>query len=377
MSELTKLDLLGWLRESRPSRLLELYQRADSVRRLHVGDAVHLRGLIEISSHCKRQCMYCGLRSGNRDLPRYRMTHEEILDCARQAEKLGYGTVVMQAGEDDNLTAEWITEIVRWIKSETALAVTLSLGERQHDELQMWRSAGADRYLLRFETSDQNLFRTIHPSSVSGAPNRLDLLQQLKALGYEAGGGVMVGIPGQSFDSLADDILMFRALNLDMIGIGPYIPHAATPLGAGALRPEIDPSEQAPNTEEMVYKMLALTRIVCPDANIPSTTALATINTVDGREHGLQSGANVFMPVLTPAPYRQMYEIYPGKACLDEDATQCNTCLRERIERLGRAVGTGPGGRFTRTASQSAPTLRSQPHFSPQKNSPSPLVVLP
>ena len=345
MSELTKLDLLGWLRESRPSRLLELYQRADSVRRLHVGDAVHLRGLIEISSHCKRQCMYCGLRSGNRDLPRYRMTHEEILDCARQAEKLGYGTVVMQAGEDDNLTAEWITEIVRWIKSETALAVTLSLGERQHDELQMWRSAGADRYLLRFETSDQNLFRTIHPSGVSGAPNRLDLLQQLKALGYEAGGGVMVGIPGQSFDSLADDILMFRALNLDMIGIGPYIPHAATPLGAGALRPEIDPSEQAPNTEEMVYKMLALTRIVCPDANIPSTTALATINKVHGRKRGLKAGANVVMPNLTPVKYRSLYQIYPAKACIEESAPDCNQCLCGQIRSIGRFAGQGPGGR--------------------------------
>ena len=345
MAELAKLDLLEWLRESRPSRLAELYQWANEVRRERVGDAVHLRGLIEISSHCVRQCMYCGLRQGNLTLPRYRMTRDEILDCARQAERLGYGTVVMQAGEDDLLTAEWIAEIVRWIKRETALAVTLSLGERQQEELRLWRSAGADRYLLRFETSDENLFRIIHPSRNSGEPDRLTLLRQLKSLGYEAGGGVMVGIPGQSFESLAGDILAFRALNLDMIGIGPYIAHPATPLGSGALRPEISQSEQVPSSEEMVYKMIALTRIACPDTNIPSTTALATINKADGRKLGLRAGANVVMPNLTPVKYRRLYEIYPAKVCIDESATDCNQCLRGQIHSLNRFAGHGPGGR--------------------------------
>jgi len=345
VTELTKLDLLEWLRESRPARLQSLYEQADTVRKEHVGDAVHLRGLIEVSSHCARQCMYCGLRHANHDLPRYRMTREEILNCALQAERLGYGTVVMQAGEDDLLTAEWIEEVVWWIKRETRLAVTLSLGERDKDEFELWRSAGADRYLLRFETSDEKLFRAIHPHRYSGAPDRLTLLRHLKALGYEAGGGVMVGIPGQSFESLAQDILTFRALNLDMIGIGPYIAHAATPLGSGALRPAISPSEQAPGSEEMVYKMIALTRIVCPDANIPSTTALATINKVDGRKQGLKVGANVVMPNMTPVKYRRLYEIYPAKACIDESATDCNQCLREQIHSLGRFAGHGPGGR--------------------------------
>ena len=345
MTELAKLDLLEWLCESRPSRLAELYQWANEVRRECVGDAVHLRGLIEISSHCVRQCMYCGLRQGNLTLPRYRMTRDEILDCARQAERLGYGTVVMQGGEDDLLTAEWIAEIVRWIKRETALAVTLSLGERGSEEFKLWRSAGADRYLLRFETSDENLFRIIHPGRFSGEPDRLTLLRQLKNLGYEAGGGVMVGIPGQSFESLAEDILAFRALNLDMIGIGPYIAHPATPLGSGALCPEIVPSEQAPSSEEMVYKMIALTRIACPDTNIPSTTALATINKVDGRKLGLQAGANVVMPNLTPVKYRRLYEIYPAKACIDESAMDCNQCLRGQIHSLSRFAGQGPGGR--------------------------------
>lgn len=315
------------------------------MRKRHVGNAVHLRGLIEISSHCMRQCMYCGLRKGNRDLVRYRMTREEILDCVREAVRLGYGTVVMQAGEDDGLTADWIAEIVRWIKRETPLAVTLSLGERQSDELQLWRSAGADRYLLRFETSDENLFRIIHPQRFSGGPDRLTLLRQLKRFGYEAGGGVMVGIPGQSFESLAQDILAFHALDLDMIGIGPYIPYVATPLGSGALRPEIASSEQVPANEEMVCKMIALTRIACPNANIPSTTALATINRVDGRKLGLRAGANVVMPNLTPTKYRRMYEIYPGKACIEESSIDCNRCLRGQIHSLGRFAGEGLGGR--------------------------------
>jgi biotin synthase len=345
VAELTKLELLGWLRESHPGKLQALYERANAVRKQRVGDAVHLRGLIEISSHCRRQCMYCGLRQGNRGLTRYRMTRDEILDCVREAERLGYGTVVMQAGEDDALTAEWIAEIVRWIKRETMLAVTLSLGERQHEELQLWRAAGADRYLLRFETSDMNLFRAIHPRRYAGAPDRLTLLRQLKELGYEAGGGVMVGIPGQSFESLAQDILTFRALDLDMIGIGPYIPHAATPLGTGALRPPIAPSDQAPSSEEMVYKMIALTRILCPDANLPSTTALATINKADGRKRGLRAGANVVMPNLTPTKYRSLYEIYPAKACIEETAAYCSQCLRGQIHSLGRFTGRGPGGR--------------------------------
>jgi biotin synthase len=355
MTALTKAELLEWLHESRPSRLQALYDRADSVRRQNVGDAVHLRGLIEASSHCVRQCMYCGLRQGNGDLSRYRMTREEILDCARQAENLGYGTVVIQAGEDEALTADWIAEIVRWIKSKTALAVTLSLGERQEEELHLWRAAGADRYLLRFETSDANLFRIIHPHRFAGGPDRLTLLRQLKTLGYQAGGGVMVGIPGQSFESLAGDILAFHQLDLDMIGIGPYIAHASTPLGSGALRPAIDPSEQVPASEEMVYKMIALTRIVCPDANIPSTTALATINKTGGRRMGLKVGANVVMPNLTPVKYRSLYQIYPAKACIDESASDCNQCLRGQIHSLGRFPGQGPGGRGAIEKSADAP----------------------
>jgi biotin synthase len=373
MPRLTHEEILHWLREDHPSALEQLFARADETRRTNVGDDVHLRGLIEISSYCVRQCHYCGLRAAH-SMPRYRMTREEILAGARKAVELGFGTVVLQAGEDYGIEAAWLAEILRTVKNETPLAITLSLGERRSGELRLWRQAGADRYLLRFETSDPTLYNAIHPRRGAAISDRVALLRELRAMGYEIGSGVMVGIPGQTYETLARDIELFEQLDLDMIGIGPFLAHPDTPLGAPGVATA--GADQVPSNESMVLKAVALTRLVCPQANLPSTTALATINTLNGREHGLQSGANVFMPILTPAPYRQMYQIYPGKACLDEDAIQCNHCLRDRIQNLGRSVGTGPGGRFTRSESHSVPTLRSQPRFTPQKAPPSPLVVL-
>jgi biotin synthase len=373
MPRIAHEDIVGWLREDHPAALGQLFARADEARRAHVGDDIHLRGLIEISSYCVRQCHYCGLRAA-RTMPRYRMSRDEVLAGARQAVELGFGTIVLQSGEDFGIEAAWFAEIIRTIKNETPLAITLSLGERLPDELRLWREAGADRYLLRLETSDPGLYNAIHPRRGSAISDRTTLLCDLREMGYEIGSGVMVGIPGQTCEMLARDIELFEQLDLDMVGIGPFLAHPDTPLGAPGVRTA--GPDQVPSNEMMVLKAVALTRLVCPEANLPSTTALATINTLDGREHGLQSGANVFMPVLTPAPYRQMYQIYPGKACIDEDAAQCNHCLRDRIENLGRTVGTGPGGRFTRIASQSVPTLRSQPRFTPQAKSPSPLVVL-
>jgi biotin synthase len=373
MARIAHDELVGWLREEHPAALEQLFARADYTRRHHVGDDVHLRGLIEISSYCVRQCHYCGLRSA-RSMPRYRMSREEILTAVYKAVELGFGTVVLQAGEDYGIKAEWLAEILHTIKQETPLAITLSLGERNSDELRLWREAGGDRYLLRFETSDPGLYNSIHPQRNAADPDRIALLHELRQIGYEVGSGVMVGIPGQTYEMLARDIELFEQLDLDMIGIGPFLPHPDTPLGAPGV--PTSGADQVPSSEWMVLKAVALTRLVCPEANLPSTTALATINTLDGREHGLQSGANVFMPILTPAPYRQMYQIYPGKACIDEDALQCNHCLRDRIENLGRSVGAGPGGRFTRTASHSLPPLRNQPRFTPQTTPPSPLVVL-
>ena len=348
--KMDQAQILGWLREANPDRLQELWRRADETRRAQVGDAVHLRGLVEISNFCSRQCAYCGLRIGNSNLTRYRMEADEILEAAQQAMKFGYGTVVLQAGEDYGITASWLAEVVRRIKSETPLAVTLSLGERLDKELAAWRAAGAERYLLRFETSDRNLFDEIHPPTGNRKCDRIAILRRLRDLGYEVGSGIMVGIPGQTYASVAKDIALFREMDLDMIGIGPFIPHPATPLGSGMqFFPSVN-GEQVPNHELMVYKAIALTRLVRPDANIPATTALATINKKNGRELGLQRGANVFMPNLTPLKYRRLYEIYPNKACITETGDACNGCLGLRIHSIGRNIGSGPGGRRERPA---------------------------
>jgi biotin synthase len=346
LSRIDRAEALRWLTADEAA-LEELWARADRVRGENVGDAVHLRGLLEISSHCARGCAYCGLRAENRDLPRYRMTEEEIREGARKARAFGYGTVVLQAGEDPGLTEEGVSRLVRRIKEETGLAVTLSLGERSEEELAAWREAGADRYLLRFETSNRELFRRIHPpkSGEAGA-DRIALLRVLRRLGYEVGSGVMAGIPGQTIRDLAEDLELFRSLDLDMIGIGPFLPHPATPLGAVPVageEPRPGPDSPAPNSELMTYRMVALARLFCPGANIPSTTALATVNLARGRELGLQRGANVVMPNLTPPLYRSLYEIYPGKACIQETAEQCRGCLEGRLRSIGRAVGTGPG----------------------------------
>ena len=337
---LDRPGILRWLSETKSETLDDLWREADRVRKEHVGDEVHLRGLIEISNHCLRQCHYCGLRAGNRDVTRYRMTSDEIVACARQARDFAYGTVVLQAGEDEGLTLDAVAQIVKRIKSEAAVAVTLSLGERTVDELRAWHEAGADRYLLRFETSNSDLFSRMHPPRGGQRPSRMSLLRQLGPLGYEVGSGVMIGIPGQSHEDLANDLVLFRELDLDMIGVGPFIAHPATPFG------QAEPADfvgQVPASELMTYKMIALARLLCPDANIPSTTALATLNIAEGRELGLQRGANIVMPNMTPPEYRVYYEIYPAKACIRETSDMCNRCITGRIEKLGREIGKGPG----------------------------------
>ncbi len=347
---LTRDEILGWLRQEQEAELEKLWAQADMVRRQNVGDEVHLRGLIELSNHCRRNCLYCGIRRDHAALSRYRMSRQEVLACVDQAVTMGYGTVVLQAGEDPVLSGPWVAELVGEIKSRTNLAVTLSLGERGQAEYALWRQAGADRYLLRFETSSPALFERIHPSLPGVKSDRVAILGRLRELGYEIGSGVMIGIPGQTYDDLASDIMLFAELELDMIGVGPYIPHPETPLGnETATGPQ-----QPPASELMTYKMVALARLACPRANIPSTTALATLNLQQGRELGLQRGANIVMPNLTPVQYRSLYEIYPAKACIRETAAQCHGCLRGRIESIGRTTGTGRGDSPRRR--QDAPT---------------------
>jgi biotin synthase len=338
-------EIIRWLKEENPAHLADLYARADEVRKQWVGEEVHLRGLVEISNHCCRSCAYCGISSLRQGLPRYRMTGEEILACAEQAVRFSFGTLVLQAGEDSGIKADRQAGIIRAVKARTPLAVTLSLGERELEELALWKKAGADRYLLRFETSDENLYRNIHPPAPGkSSSDRIALLAELRHLGYEIGSGIMVGLPGQTYESLAKDILLFRKLDLDMVGIGPYLPHPDTPL-VRKLPDIMHAAGQVPNTEEMVYKVIALTRIVCPEANIPSTTALATLNREAGRELGLSRGANVIMPNLTPLPYRKLYEIYPAKVCIYETPENTRKQVEAQILFLGRKPGTGPGNR--------------------------------
>jgi biotin synthase len=334
-------EIEAWLRETNPKRLAGLWDQADQVRQAMVGPEVHLRGLIEISNYCARSCHYCGLRRERKTITRYRLTDSEILACARKALKLGFGTVVLQSGEDPGWSPERIAKLVRSIKTETGLAVTLSLGEQEESVFRLWKTAGADRYLLRIETTHPALLARIHPGEPHGS--RMESLIRLRNLGYEVGSGIMVGIPGQTYRMLAEDIHWFRTFDLDMCGIGPYLPHPDTPLARIPAVPD-----QAPNDELTANKAVALTRWVCPEANIPATTALATINRVQGRENALCRGANVVMPNLTPVEYRRWYDIYPNKACSDESGEECYRCLARRIASLGRTLGKGPGARRRR-----------------------------
>jgi biotin synthase len=351
-------DIRDWLSETRTDRLEQLWTMADRTRREHVGDDVHLRGLIELGNHCIRRCGYCGINATHTALPRYRMTREEILACARQAVTYGYGTVVLQAGEDPAITGDWMAELIRAIKQQTPLAVTLSLGERSEADLAAWRQAGADRYLLRFETSNRSLYERIHPPRANQPrSDRIALLEQLRQIGYEIGSGVLIGLPGQSWDDLANDIALFAELDLDMIGVGPYIPH---PAGEVATLPPLPAVRQVPADELTTCKVLALARLVCPDANLPATTALATINVRTGREHGLQRGANVVMPNLTPPRYRVMYEIYPAKASTHESAEQTHRTIVTHLAALGRPPGLGRGD---------SPRYRQHTHITKERSS--------
>lgn len=332
------LEIEQWLREEDEDRLTSLWLQANQVRRRWVGDEIHLRGLVELSSYCRRGCHYCGLRAANHTLPRYRLYREEALDSVRRAVSLGYGTVVLQAGEDPVLDRTWISSLIREIKEVTGLVVTLSLGERTPEELAAWKAAGADRYFLRFETSNESLFRKVHPASPSAGADRLELLATARRLGYEIGSGLLVGLPGQSYGDLVRDIELLGEQDFDMVGMGPFIPHPETPLGREAAPCE----DQVPSTSLMTWKAIALARLSCPGANIPSTTALSCVEGAGGHRFALECGANILMLNLTPADKRDLYEIYPGKGRTDTPEA-ADRATREMIGTLCREVGTGRG----------------------------------
>ena len=306
-----------------------LFHAADRVRKQFVGDGVYLRGLIEFSSYCKNDCLYCGLRRSNTNVQRYRLSSEQIIATAKQAAALGYKTVVLQSGEDLAFNTDTLCHIVREIK-KLDVAVTLSIGEKTREEYRAYKQAGADRYLLRIETTDKTLYEKLDPGM--SFENRVRCLHDLKELGYEVGSGSLVGLPGQRVESLADDLLFFKQLPVDMAGIGPFIPHPHTPLG----------NEKPDGHFELSLKMMAIMRLLLPDINIPATTAMETLHP-QGRLLALQCGANVVMPNVTDVDYRKQYELYPGKICTGESAAQCRGCIRAKIESIGRFVSPGKG----------------------------------
>jgi biotin synthase len=306
-----------------------LHAAADAVRRAHVGDAVHLRGLIEFSNRCRLDCAYCGLRRSNTGVERYRMTHAQVLDTARRAEDLGFRSIVLQSGEDLWYTAERLAAILRDIKAATDLAITLSAGERDRETYRAWREAGADRYLLRIETTDPALFAALHPDDDLEA--RKACLVALRELDYQLGSGIMVGLPGQAVESIAADLLWLHGLGAEMVGIGPFIPNPETPLSAAD-----------GGTVPMTLRVVAVLRLVLPDAHIPATTAMGSLDPL-GREKALQAGANVVMPNVTPVEFRENYQLYPGKICLSDDAAHCRGCLEGRIASIGRHIATDHG----------------------------------
>jgi len=329
------------LKQNEPAELEKLWSLADKIRRDNVGGQIHLRGLIEFSNICSRKCLYCGINAANSKLSRYQMTKEEILECAQTACKLEYGTVVLQSGENKRLDINFLAETIKEIKKTTGLAVTLSVGEWDREVYRLWKQAGADRFLLRFETSDDELYRRLHPDSKKGVAERFENLEILKELGYEVGSGVMIGLPGQSYESLADDLLKFQQLDLDMIGTGPYIRHKDTELDKNLQKFLLEEEKQVPAMEEMAYKVFALARILCPKANIPATTAVATLNPENSYEKALACGCNIVMPNITPMKYRKLYNLYQGKNSYE--LFDFDMKIKQRIEKISRSVGSGRG----------------------------------
>ena len=328
---LTESELVQLLTD--PAAAGPLYAAADRVRREYIGDPVELRGLIEFSNICRQNCLYCGLRRDNREVPRYRLEAPMILEFGRRAAELGYKTLVMQSGEDEFFTPERLGPVLAELK-KLGVALTLSIGEKSREEYAALRAAGADRYLLRIETTDKELYEKMDPGMSWN--NRVRCLRDLKELGYEVGTGSLVGLPGQTFESLARDVLFFQELDADMIGIGPFIPNPDTPLAGSA-----------GGTFDLACRMMALTRLLLPEANIPATTAMETLQP-DGRMLALQRGANVVMPNVTDTDYRKMYMLYPGKICLNDAPADCRSCVTEKIRDIGRTVSMDQGFRRKR-----------------------------
>lgn len=311
-----------------------LFSKAREVREYYYQKKVYTRGLIEFTNYCKNNCYYCGIRSGNANAVRYRLSEEEILSCVEEGYGLGFRTIVLQGGEDPFFTAEKIGAIVEEIKKRhDDIAVTLSIGEQEHDVYQYWFDKGADRYLLRHETANPSHYKTLHPKDMS-YEHRIACLYDLKEIGYQVGAGFMVGSPGQTIENLVNDILFLKELNPHMIGIGPFIAQKDSPF-----------SESENGTLEQTLLLLGILRLTIPKVLLPATTALGTIHP-KGRELGILSGANVVMPNLSPVNVREKYLLYDNKICTGEESAQCKNCLAARMQSIGYEIVSERGDHF-------------------------------
>lgn len=334
---LKKDEMLNWLSEKDPAKLEELFREARACAVQHVGPKVYFRGLVEYSNYCVKDCYYCGIRKSNANVTRFAMNKAEILECAKASLDMGYGSMVLQSGERrDETSVRFIEEVLQEIKAATSgkLGITLSLGEQVPETYERWFKAGAHRYLLRIETSSPELYERLHPEDHSFEARR-ECLRTLRRIGYQVGTGVMIGLPFQTHRDLINDLFFFKSEDVDMIGMGPYIPHKDTPLAPG--------KHDAAENLRLGLVMIALTRLLLKDVNIAASTALQTLDPT-GREKGVRAGANIIMPNVTPTDYRKFYQLYDNKPCLDENARQCKGCLEHRVQAAGAEIGYGEWG---------------------------------
>jgi len=344
-----KANILDWLRTTDPELLAQLWELADSARKQSVGEDILLRGIIEFSNICSKDCLYCGINCHVKGISRYTMSADEILTVIRRFPPHDIHTVVLQSGESSHLSTAWVTDLVKRIKDCGDTAITLALGERPHDDYAEWKEAGAERYLLKIETSNPTLYNRLHPSKPNGWEKRIACLKVLHQLDYEVGSGGMIGLPGQTYDDLANDMLLLRELDIDMIGMGPFIPHPDTPLGYDRSS-YLAPVDQVPNDDLMTYKTVALLRLISPYTNLPATTALATVDPTAGTMNVLQRGANVMMPNCTPVKYKEQYDIYPNpkrqsKQGVDDSAVMDSIVgnVFRLVKTIGRTIGKDNG----------------------------------
>ncbi len=332
-NELSRDEIVHIINEIDAAGKKKLYDLARMKQREYYDDHVYLRGLIEFSNICRRNCLYCGIRRSNRNVERYRLKKSQIVQCCEEGYQLGYRSFVLQSGEDNYYTVHRLTALVEKIRANFPdVAITLSVGERDELTYQKLYDAGADRYLLRHETASRRLYGILHPKA--SYDERMDCLRVLKRIGYQVGSGFMVGLPKQTAEDLADDLLFLKELNPDMIGIGPFIPHSETPLKfmkGGSL--------------DQTLVMIALARLIVPDSLIPATTAIGSIHPL-GRELALNAGANVVMPNLSPMSVRSKYELYDNKICTTDQPDQCYHCMERRIESVGFKVNRGRGDSY-------------------------------